>query len=209
MAFAAMALFSGLGSQTVTQADESDGPAIMLAQQPVTAKGFSDELPSPSSTQALDRAEQKWLTEDRRPIGEMNLDITPDKGEMPDDIGGKSSDGQYVHFEGARPGTPPLRYTYGWPASSLCHNPLYFEEKGSERYGRSFGVAQPFVSAGHFLGNIALLPLKMTIHPPRSCECKGSTEFHSRSTFLREHPVLRLGSGVAQSAAATGLLVAP
>ncbi len=59
--------------------------------------------------------------------------------------------------------------TYSWKASALCHKPLYFEEMAAERYGHSWGYAQPVVSGAHFFGSILLLPYQMGVHPPGEC----------------------------------------
>jgi len=59
--------------------------------------------------------------------------------------------------------------TYTWKASAVCHKPLYFEEMSVERYGHSWGIAQPLVSGAHFFGSLALLPYQMGVHPPGEC----------------------------------------
>lgn len=60
--------------------------------------------------------------------------------------------------------------TYTWTASSLCHKPLYFEERALERYGHTCGpIVQPFKSAAHFFLNIAVLPYKAGMYPPNEC----------------------------------------
>jgi len=61
--------------------------------------------------------------------------------------------------------------TMTWKASALCHKPLYFEDVQLERYGHTLGpVVQPFASGAHFFANVALLPYKMGINPPRECQ---------------------------------------
>ena len=53
----------------------------------------------------------------------------------------------------------------------MCHKPLYFEEEALERYGHSTGpISQPFVSAAHFFGSLALLPYQMGVDPPGECK---------------------------------------
>ena len=111
--------------------------------------------------------------------------------------------------EGSRPMTEPLTYHYGWAASNLCHNPLYFEEPGVERFGRSYGVLQPVASGIHFFSNVALLPAKMVVHPPRSWECKAGNCHCSASPFLEAHPVLRYTAGAAQAGVATAAMLLP
>ncbi len=184
--------------------DRSNDVAVFVQPAP-----GGEQIPSPLSTEPLDRAEKAWVTEDRKPIGAVGLNITPGKGDMPANVAATAEQQMPSSFEGQRRHTRPLRYMYGWPASNICHNPLYFEEPGVERYGRTSGpLLQPVVSGLHFYGNVALFPWKMAVHPPRSLLCKGSTQYCSPSPFLRKHPLLRLGAGSAQSAVVTtGLLV--
>lgn len=56
-----------------------------------------------------------------------------------------------------------------WEAPALCHRPLYFEDENLERYGRSFGLAQPAVSAAHFAGRIVMWPYLAGAFPPHEC----------------------------------------
>lgn len=51
----------------------------------------------------------------------------------------------------------------------FCYQPLYFEEVNLERYGRSFGILQPVVSAGQFYSRIPLLPYHVFAQPARRC----------------------------------------
>ena len=56
-------------------------------------------------------------------------------------------------------------------ATGVCHKPLYFEEVQLERYGHTAGpIKQPIISGAHFFLNIAVLPYKMAINPPRECQ---------------------------------------
>jgi hypothetical protein len=57
-----------------------------------------------------------------------------------------------------------------WKASALCHKTLYFEDVQLERYGHTAGpFVQPVLSGAHFFANVALLPYKLGINPPREC----------------------------------------
>ena len=169
-----------------------------------------DTLPQPQSADPLMRTEQNWFDEDHKPMSSLGLSITPNSGDMPPDLAAARFESQPPTIVGARPATAPLKYHYGWAASNLCHNPLYFEEPDVERYGRSHGyLMQPVVSGAHFFTNVALLPAKMTVHPPRSWECSAGNNFHSRSNFLQQHPVLRYSSGLIQSSAMTARLLLP
>lgn len=58
-----------------------------------------------------------------------------------------------------------------WTASALCHKPLYFEERGLERYGHMTGpITQPFISGAHFFASAAVLPYQMGMYPPGECQ---------------------------------------
>ena len=68
---------------------------------------------------------------------------------------------------------PPRRYTYDFQ-----HRPLYFEQPGLERCGRSFGCATSMVSATAFLAQTALLPYQVLalgpcthVSPLGDCPC--------------------------------------
>lgn len=59
--------------------------------------------------------------------------------------------------------------TYTWKASALCHKPLYFEQVAVERYGHTWPLIQPVMSAAHFFCTVPILPYKMGIEPPTEC----------------------------------------
>jgi hypothetical protein len=52
---------------------------------------------------------------------------------------------------------------------NFCYQPLYFEEVNAERYGHSFGILQPAVSAVAFYGRIPILPYMAFARPARRC----------------------------------------
>lgn len=56
------------------------------------------------------------------------------------------------------------------PASVTRYHPLYFEDKNVERYGWDAGIFQPFLSAGKFYLDLALLPYHLGAQPPWSLE---------------------------------------
>jgi hypothetical protein len=107
-----------------------------------------------------------------RPIGELgvNIAIQPldNRGRkllMPPDVAAKSSPAAAV------PDVPrpwPI-LDYYWKATELCHRPLYFEEINLERYGHSLRCGQPLISAVHFYGTVAAMPVKLVLEPP--CQC--------------------------------------
>ena len=69
----------------------------------------------------------------------------------------------------------------------FCHQPLYFEQPGFERYGQSYGdCLDPFISAGQFFLTIPTLPYQITVKPPCSVECPVCREQHCRQRHLRD-----------------------
>jgi hypothetical protein len=53
---------------------------------------------------------------------------------------------------------------------AVCYNPLYFEEKNTERYGWDAGVFQPFLSTANFYKDLVCLPYNMGSMHPYACE---------------------------------------
>ena len=75
---------------------------------------------------------------------------------------------------GNRGGSPYRSWaqqTVTWKASSLCHKPLYFENRQLERYGHSRGpFAQPLHSTAHFFTSLISLPYQTAINPANECQ---------------------------------------
>lgn len=75
---------------------------------------------------------------------------------------------------GNRGGSPHRSWTpqtVTWKASSLCHKPLYFENRQLERYGHSRGpFAQPIHSTVHFFTSLISLPYQTAITPANECQ---------------------------------------
>ncbi|MBI3464256.1 MAG: hypothetical protein HY000_14550 [Planctomycetes bacterium] len=59
---------------------------------------------------------------------------------------------------------PPMQATY--VAREEWHYPAYFEDINLERYGNRVPVAQPFLSYGKFLADLAFLPYKVWLDRP-------------------------------------------
>jgi hypothetical protein len=93
---------------------------------------------------------------------------------------------------GPRDWAPSRKY---WAAAATCHMPLYFQDAALERYGHTTEqflgpigrcltypvddptqsnqrnqLLQPFVSAGLFVAQIAMLPYNMVMDPPWEAE---------------------------------------
>jgi hypothetical protein len=66
----------------------------------------------------------------------------------------------------------PPQYRFAEP-NYVCYNRLYFEQPNFERYGWDLGAITPFVSAGKFFADMALLPYKAGTDPCRKYECSA------------------------------------
>jgi hypothetical protein len=53
----------------------------------------------------------------------------------------------------------------------VCHPPLYFGDHAAERYGWFVPCVQPVLSTGAFYVDTLLLPYRMVVRPPWTCEC--------------------------------------
>lgn len=65
------------------------------------------------------------------------------------------------------PMTEPVEPQY------VCYGRLYFEQINSERYTWDLGFIHPFVSAGRFFWDVAVLPYKLGTDPCRHFECSA------------------------------------
>lgn len=54
-------------------------------------------------------------------------------------------------------------------AGDFCYQPLFFEQKNLERYGRSHGVIQPVLSGARFFVTIPALPYLASVNHPWTC----------------------------------------
>jgi hypothetical protein len=96
--------------------------------------------------------------------------------------------------------------SYYWDASHLVHQPLYFEDLNLERYGYSYGCAQPFVSAARFFGRIPLLPYAMTVHPHYKSEyALGYGRPGSPHPYVHSVPPASLKGAAVEAGVVTGL----
>jgi hypothetical protein len=64
----------------------------------------------------------------------------------------------------------PMRFQFAEP-NYLCYRRLFFEDINTERYGWDLGVLQPVASAGSYVWNLGLLPLRLLQTPFRNYEC--------------------------------------
>jgi hypothetical protein len=72
----------------------------------------------------------------------------------------------------------------------VCYKRLWFEQRGSERYGYSYGVLQPFICTGLFYSDLALLPLHWMGNPLRWYECSAGQCLPGSTVPLLWNPLL-------------------
>ena len=154
------------------------------------------EPPSPDARPPVDRL---------KPIGEIALPASPGKSPEPDFATERFSLEQTeVQGPGASRAWPTS--VYAWEAPSLCHRPLYFEDENLERYGQSFGMVQPAVSAAHFFGRAVALPYQMGAFPPHECVYTlGKGRPGSYTPYYVYRPPVSARGALYQAGAVTGL----
>jgi hypothetical protein len=193
VAMAYLALFIGLAGQSAGQAVDSAG---------VIEAGQSAEATPPVLIDPGDVSHIYQL----KPITTLRADIRPQQGKLPKD---HTASAFSTHVEGtghpsesAGPWKPFL-----WEAPATCHRPLYFENVNLERHGYSFGVAQPFVSAGHFACSTVILPYRMAAEP--RCEpiyTLGHVRPGTPTPFQIHWPPPSTAAGLAEAALIVGLI---
>lgn len=147
------------------------------------------------------------LDEGFKPITSIGASIRPEVGELPTDFAATrfARVGQLRQTMGAS--RQWGNYAMNWEAPGLCHRPLQFEEVNLERYGYSAGFLQPAISAAHFFGTVPLLPYKMTVDKPWSCNYTlGHYRPGSYAPFRPHRLPLRFDATSVQGWVATGLI---
>ncbi len=142
------------------------------------------------------------LIEDLRPIGQLTTDVSSARGKLPKDYAASA-----LSRVPPAPREPPAWTGVYWEAPATYHRPLYYENVNLERHGYSFGLAQPFISAGHFVGTTFILPYRLAAEPTRE---RIYTLGHQRPGNpvpfqLHWPPPSGLG-GVAEAGVITGLI---
>lgn len=125
--------------------------------------------PTPFKPKAEDEAD---LDRFNRTILDVEVDIRPTSGVMPEDRGAERFANEPVIDE-SLPSGEPADVLCAYTPWTICYRPLYFEDIALERYDKNVGYLQTGLSGVRFFGSIAALPYKMTRRPPRSCECSN------------------------------------
>ena len=174
-----------------------------------------EEIPTPppaAETDVVPGAMDDDQDRFARQVTDVPLDIRPPKGDLPPDLAPEEVAGSNAEQRG-RPGscTPDGRepIVCSFTPWTICYRPLYFEDIELERYGRTFGVVQPAVSAAHFFCSLPIMPYKLTARPPRSCECSnGFSRLGDMPLPGYGDWVFSLDAAAVEAAVMTGLVLA-
>ncbi len=173
------------------EAADGHGPAPEALRHAAPPKAASEAEPVPPEGEGVMKGPPPTLTDATyageisrllRPIGQVSTSLAPPPGQFHPDVPDKDErprlpravelfarEPAQVHGAGGIRTRPWPEQIALWEAPGTAHHPLYFEEVNLERYGYSFGLAQPVVSAAHFFGRIPALPYLMTVDPPHRC----------------------------------------
>lgn len=107
-----------------------------------------------------------------KPMTAISLAINATQGTMPDNkaatVFKDNTSSPHIPWQSDRMWAP---WMYYWQASEFCHQPLYFEEPNLERSGhQTCGCLQSALSGAHFFGTIPLLPYKIALDHPCTCQ---------------------------------------
>ena len=187
------------------EAEPGDVPPQLLPPPKAPAKEAVETLPPartespaapPRGTPADRPEEQENLDPGIRPVGSLTVNIAPpetrdDQGQPlapPPDVGRDYFARQVPTAPSRVPYSPWMLDTSYGPSLNFCYRPLFFEDGNLERYGHSWGLLQPAVSAAKFYGNVALVPYRVVAQHP--CECTYHDHlFRPGARAPREIPV--------------------
>jgi len=150
-----------------------------------------------------------------RPIGALTVGIAPPTpkegnaaGELPENLAQHRFGDLEPLLVESEPFQPWNAYGQLVLSADFCHQPLYFEDANLERYGRSHGVFQPFISAAKFYGSVPALPYKMVSEPPRVC-LKDDSRWPAggMAPHQRSLPPVDVKAGVVEAAVIVGLIL--
>ena len=81
----------------------------------------------------------------------------------------------------------PEQYSTYLP-STLCYGRLFFEQRASERFGRSVWGVQPAISVGRFYFDLACWPVRLATWPVRPMDCNDDAGFVWERVASPRHP---------------------
>jgi len=200
-------LVQELAEPTIVTAQE---PKLADVNEPADAKESEPASKDEEAENGAEAPADDGLYEDGlKSIHDLTADIRPEEGEMPEDAAAAkfSREGQVRHAPGTN--RPWPLYEFWWEAPAVAHRSLCFEEVNLERYGYSYGLAQPLLSGAHFFGKIPALPYLMTAESPRDyVYTLGHYRPGSYAPYHIHYPPLSLRAAAVEAAAVTGLIFA-
>lgn len=176
----------------------------LAAPEPLPATMVPQMLPATPSTSAAPSTSEAPSSSREMPlrsISQLSADIRPPAGEVPFNHAAVAFRGEAVGLnspENLRSGAS----FYSTPrAAGFVHRPLYFEQRATERDGRTFGALQPAVSGAAFFATLPVLPYHMAARPQWQ---RISTGNGVRPASDRLTPHEHLRGAIGQAAATTG-----
>ena len=204
-------------AEEVISAPKSDRPYVMPGPSDAEPRltPAKEEIPTPqpdSAPDVLPGASDDDQDRFARQVTDVPLDIRPPQGALPPDLAADKADENL-----AQPWGPRGVCARDMHELIICactpwtigYRPLYFEDIPLERYGRTAGIVQPGVSAVRFFCTLPLLPYKMTVRPPRSCQwSNGFSRLGDQPPPGYGAMFLRLDAAAVEAAVMAGLFLA-
>jgi hypothetical protein len=218
-----------IGTRVVVYQKPAGGDRALTAQEPpkpgedllkpAVPKAVAPPIPDPKPIEIrlLDDAQldaEILRAHNAKQLEMYNRSTVPEKVKpkptAPDQL--PPSEGVRRMLAASEPAGAAARSTVGAPPSTvvlepgyIVHRRLYFEEKNSERYGWSLGIAQPFISAGYFYKDLLLYPMKLASNPRERYDSNaGKAMAGSPVPYLLYPPELTFGGMVIGSTAIVG-----
>lgn len=138
-------------------------------QQPVLRERIAPETVQHITITAAEPEQVRPINDRLKPIGEVRTGIKPREATYPVDYAAAKFAEADVQASEIIVQRLWASNVHSWDATAFCHRPLYFEDENLERHGRSFGVLQPAVSAGHFASRFIAWPYLAGATPPHRC----------------------------------------
>ncbi len=151
--------------------DDATGYPVALGQDELPREIPGEVIATPRADAFAPHTDEAAIDRFTRRLVDVPLDIRPTEGIMPGDPAATK------FAESATMDPREFHQVPGIVCSctpwTICFRPLYFEEVALERYGDKARCIQPAISGVRFFSNVALLPYKMRVRPPRSCVCSN------------------------------------
>jgi hypothetical protein len=193
-----------------SSADKGDAPKP--PQPPVLFASTLKQPPGPVDlvappTNAVPSSSGEAAEENFKPIGELNVDISPSRGEFPRDVAGGVFKRQPTIPQVMGYSREGVASDVHWQPPALCYRPLLFEEVNLERHGHQLLLAQPFLSAAHFFSRVPSVPYLVVSERGRVCNYTlGHYSPGSCAPYVWYYPRFSLDAATVEAALITGLI---